>query len=116
MSIAQGFKIWRAGTAFLVERGDTILLVDATGAIAKRYASSQWEADGELGRLWYVVEDGALREHELIHRSGAIDKYESIVIENVVPDDAPESVRFITTALGDDAVVQEERRLRDAPE
>ena len=113
MSIAQGPKIWRAGKDFLVERGDSYLLVDGTGAITKRFEPSSWVIEDEDGKVTYGVEKDALREYVHIHRPGNLDHWEQRVVEGLALDDDPDVVRFITTAVGDDLVVREEQRLRE---
>lgn len=104
--------IWRAGQLLLVRRGETFLLLDATGAITKRFEPRQWSYEDDLGETSYVVVDEQLRRREFVQGWGGRTRSEDeLVLDALVPAPDPESARFVETALGDAAVVEEEQRI-----
>jgi hypothetical protein len=114
--------IWRIGTQFLVQRetrtGSVFALVEATGHVARTFEPRTSSLEDELYRTYFSVADNELREHTAVERMGGPPRISfQTVFAGLVADTSPEAAHFVATALGDDAVVQEEQRigvLRDA--
>lgn len=105
--------IWRIGPQFLVQREDAFALVEPTGNVVRRYAPRMASLEDELYRTHFTVRDGELREHTTVERTGAAPRISFVpVLSGLVLDASADTARFIATALGDDAVVQEEARLQ----
>ncbi len=107
--------IWRLGDQVVVAVGKALWLVDATGAIAK-YEPSEWSVDEDLSRTTFEVREGQLIERTVIEHWGS-DRPDTIreyvVLDGLCEDASLELRRFADVALGDDAVVREEARLRE---
>ena len=97
--------IWRAAGGFLVARGDGVFdLIDATGALVRRFEPRTWELDGGLlGCSEYAVTGDALVDR------GTAD---AVALDGLRRDDTPDALRFVQTALADLAVQHEEQRIR----
>jgi hypothetical protein len=107
-------KIWRSGSQFVVEQGDAFLVIDATGAITKRFEPSSWSIEDELGEIHFTVSGKVLWEHTKIQVYGRDERVEDkAALDDLAVDASAETRRFIATALGDAAVGREERRIAD---
>jgi hypothetical protein len=107
-------KIWRSGSQFVVEQGDAFLVIDATGAITKRFEPSSWSIEDELGEIHFTVNGKVLWEHKKVQFWGRDESVDDrAALDDLVPDTSAETLRFIATALGDAAVVREEKRIAD---
>src|SRR5688572_17061244 len=93
-------RIWRAATQFLVERpGGVFELIDASGAIARRFWPSDWAIEDELGKVVHVVEGDKLVEQTTLQHWSTTKYDEDVKLEGLVLDASPETVRFVQTVL-----------------
>lgn len=103
--------IWRAGSIVVALRGDRYVLIDATGAITKQLLPQAWAYDEDEGTTTYVVQGGQLRRLEVAYHRGEQTRSEDeVVLDGLVAATDADSARFVEVALGDAAVVEEERQ------
>ena len=107
--------IWRAGTGFLID--GPFRLIDATGTISRRFEDSTTEDGLDVDITTYVIRDGRLIEVTTMERTGwetLPAERETIVLDGLMEDPSDEAARFVATALGDRASIDDEQRLRDS--
>lgn len=100
--------IWRTPDGLLASTGNnSYVLIDATGAIVKRYDVYE----GFAYEAFYVEGDKLFKHVEI---PTVDDLEDSVVLEALVADDDPETVRFVETVLADAAVTAEEAKQHGA--